>query len=79
MEQALKSILNLRFTLGLARKSARPHTLDVARAIIVAEDLHARWESVAIRCGRAWTAAQARRIDRNLRNALAAAKIGGAA
>jgi hypothetical protein len=75
----MQSVLNLRFTLGLVRGSARPHTLDVAKAIVVAEDLHARWESVASRCGRAWTAAQARRIDRELRRALAASKAGGVA
>jgi hypothetical protein len=77
METAMQSVLNLRFTLGIARGTARPRPLRLTKAIIVAEDLHARWEEVADRCGRAWTASQARKHERELRHAMAAAKIGG--
>lgn len=70
-----KSILDLRATVALARRAPLPHSLDLRKALVVADDLLARWEHVAGSCGRVWTAAQARRMARDIRRALDAAEL----
>lgn len=70
----MRSILNLQYRLDLAVESQRPHTKELAFAILSAEDLVARWSLVAQRCGRRWTAAQAKRREIALREALSSSR-----
>lgn len=65
-----KSILDLRVAVAKARAATQPNTRDLAIALAVGADLLARWERVAIDCGRVWTAAQARRMTRDIRTAM---------
>lgn len=66
-----KSVLDLRVAVAQARSAPRPRPLNLSKALIVGEDLLGRWEYVAGACGRVWTAAQCRKITRQIRAAMA--------
>lgn len=65
-----KSVLDLRVAVVQARSLPRPHPLNLSKALIVGEDLLGRWEYVAGACGRVWTAAQCRKLTRDIRAAM---------
>jgi hypothetical protein len=65
-----KSVLDLRVAVAQARRAPRPLSLNLSKALIVGEDLLGRWEYVAGTCGRVWTAAQCRKITRDIRAAM---------
>lgn len=72
-----RSEMDLSTTLRIARKSQRPWTRELTTAIIVGEDRLDRVSVTSLSCGRAWTLAQIRRAERDIRAALRSA--GGAA
>lgn len=60
---------------AIARAEAepRPHTADLAVALHRVQMWVADYDRVSARCGGVWTAAQLRRVTRNLANAIDAA------
>lgn len=79
MAISTKSEMNLSTTIRVARGCARPHILQLAQAIVVGQDRLDRAELNSARCGRAWTLAQIRKAERDIRNAMRANSVGGGA
>lgn len=65
-----RSEMDLSTTLRIARNSHRPWTRTLTTAIIIGEDRLDRASVTSLRCGRAWTLAQIRKAERDIRAAL---------